>query len=106
MSIQLFEEFCKIEGLDINSFKDGINLVNMDEISSTEIIVNSFSWTYSNEGFGYWSKMDDKWKYFYTKSLEGNFNIDKNGKMCEDVPKLCTCSSRDLFNFGCRCGGI
>lgn len=22
------------------------------------------------------------------------------------IGKLCTCSSRDIFSFGCRCGGI
>ena len=33
-------------------------------------------------------------------------SYDKPMKSTMNEPNLCTCSSRDLFNYGCKCGGV
>lgn len=37
------------------------------------------------------------------KDLYGELSFPKNVK---NEPKKCICASRDLFHFGCRCGGL
>jgi hypothetical protein len=38
--------------------------------------------------------------FIYDQIGEGELDI----RLVDEVKKECNCSSRDLFNFGCRCG--
>lgn len=46
-------------------------------------------------------------EYGYKFTLPNNVEFRGLGELFDkSEPKQCTCDSRDLFNFGCKCGGV
>ncbi len=80
--------------IDLNTFTMKGVLYNGTGIRILDIDID----TYIFEGFSL-DKYNGKWEFVEENQVNQNLNNSIT------PIKTCTCSSRDLFNYGCRCGG-
>ncbi len=66
------------------------------ELYKDNILLDSLKEVYVRNGFDP-DRYGFKWEFVEESNITTSANIT--------IDKKCTCSSRDLFNYGCKCGG-